>query len=78
MELIQENIDNKDDKWLLTTVYEFDTKEAAEEYLDELKEIESSNQEILNNKKLIDELNAKVEELLREVGQDIEGLEILI
>jgi len=77
MELKEENIEQKDDKWVLTTIYEFDTIEKAEEHLRDLEEIDASNKEFKDNEQLIEELNAKIEELLREVGFEIGGVEIL-
>ena len=71
-------IDTKEDKYVLTVVYEFNTEDEAKEYIRDLEDIEESNKELLDNKKLIDILNAQIETLLKEAKCDIEGVEILI
>jgi len=76
--LIDHTIDIKENKHTLTVVYEFDTQDEAEAYLNDLQDIEDSNKEIIDNKKLIDELNAQIEKLLKDAEYEIEGVEILI
>ena len=76
--LTYHTIDTKEDKYVLTVVYEFNTEDEAKEYIRDLEDIEESNKELLDNKKLIDILNAQIETLLKEAKCDIEGVEILI
>ena len=67
----------KKDKWVLTTTYEFDTEEEAMVYLETLKQ-DLALDEFINKNFTIEEFDAKVRELLREVGHEIDGVEVLM
>jgi len=65
------------DKWYLDATFEFDTEKEAIEYLEALKQ-DIALGEYINEHFSMEEFDAKVKELLREIGYKIDGVEILI
>ena len=71
MGIVKDDVYEHEDDWRLTVTFDFETKEEAEEYLKDLKEIDDLNHEKMEI------FFTLVEDLLKDVSYTIDGVEYI-